>query len=105
MIYIFCCLFVIMKSHRHIVATLLLILFSCMQLVDLHAVGHDASDTDCKICVIAAQNLDSNCTSIAITSIPEAILVPADTIISVYVSPCIERPSSYFFLNKAPPIV
>ena len=94
-----------MKQHKHIIATLLLILFSCMQFVDLHVVGHDADDIDCELCVIASQNLDNNFVSTALTTVPEVILVPIDTSISVYVNPYVETTSSYFFLNKAPPTV
>ncbi|GAA3518681.1 hypothetical protein GCM10022393_35990 [Aquimarina addita] len=93
-----------MKSHRHIIATLLLVVFSCIQLLDLHSIGHDADHTDCKICVLASENLNSDFTSVAIFDFSEIVRISTNHIASHYVTPFIGVSSSYFFLNKAPPI-
>ncbi|KAA1246300.1 hypothetical protein [Aquimarina sp. RZ0] len=95
-----------MQSNKHIIASVLLILFSFMQLVDLHKVSHDADDIDCKLCKLASENLDNDdFLSTTIVCLDDIIQIPADTAISHYKDQYIDAYSSFSFLNKAPPAV
>ncbi|MDH7446232.1 hypothetical protein [Aquimarina sp. 2201CG14-23] len=94
-----------MKSNKHIIASVFLILFSFMQLADLHAVDHDANDMDCKICQLASENLDDDFVSVDFTEIPKVVIIPVDRIQINNVDTYSNSESHYSFLNKAPPVV
>lgn len=96
-----------MKSNRHIVASLLLFLFSCMQLVDLHVVDHDATDEDCKLCQLAQENLDDDDDFVPVIFIesPTVVMLPFDRVQTNYMDTYLTTEAYYSFLNKAPPVV
>ena len=94
-----------MKENRHIIAGIFLIFFSFMQLVDLHAIGHDAHDADCKLCQIALEGIDDDFSTIGIVEIPKEVLVPIDTFIIDYKNQYTDSINKFSFLNKAPPAI
>lgn len=95
-----------MNSNKHTIAWILLIFFSCMQLVDVHKIGHDDDDDqNCEICTLASENLNSDFLPTAILCLPDIIQIPADIIITHYKNQYINSYRSFPFLNKAPPIV
>jgi len=95
-----------MKSNkRHIIATVLLILFSIIQLSDLHVVGHDDNDIDCEICQLAPENLDDNFIPTDVVETPKVASIPLDRIQINTFDIYFDRETYYSFLNKAPPVV
>jgi len=94
-----------MKSNRHIVASVLLVIFSCMQLVDLHAVDHDANDDDCKLCQLAPESMDDDFVPVVPLEIPAVVILPFDSVQTNYIDTCLTTETHYSFLNKAPPVV
>ncbi len=94
-----------MKSNKHIIASAFLILFSLMQLVDLHSVNHDdANDADCEICKLASENIDNDFVSGNITYSADIKSIPTKNILINYKDLYIDSYISFSFLNKAPPI-
>ncbi|WP_405209027.1 hypothetical protein [Aquimarina sp. LLG6339-5] len=95
-----------MKSNnRHIIATVLLIFFSFIQLSDLHIVGHDDNEVDCEMCQLAPENLDDNFISIGVVETPKVVSIPVDRIQINSFDIYFDRETNYSFLNKAPPVV
>ncbi|MHA7056826.1 hypothetical protein ACWGOQ_0006375 [Aquimarina sp. M1] len=94
-----------MKFNKHIVASIFLILFSFIQLADLHVVGHDANDIDCKICKLASENLDDDFVSVDSIEIPKEIIIPVDLVRINTFDTYFDKHERYSFLNKAPPVV
>ncbi|WP_109436347.1 hypothetical protein [Aquimarina sp. AU119] len=92
-----------MKSNRHIVASIFLILFSFIQLADLHVLGHDANDIDCNVCQMVSENPNDGYISTEIIEIPSVITIPANVVRIKYVQQYFDYSSKYSFLNKAPP--
>ncbi len=92
-----------MKSGRNIIASILLVLFSFMQLADLHVLDHDTNDVDCSICQLALENHSDGYTSVDIVETPCVITIPADVVRSNYEQRYFDTSISYSFLNKAPP--
>ncbi len=99
----FFCLFVTMKSNRHIIASILLVLFSFMQLADLHVLDHDANDVDCNICQLASENHSDDYIGVDIVETPCVITIPADVVRATYEQRYFYSSVNYSFLNKAPP--
>ncbi|WP_298547070.1 hypothetical protein [uncultured Aquimarina sp.] len=94
-----------MKTNkRHIIASVFLIVFSLIQVLDLHALSHDANDLDCKICQLASENLDDDFVSVDTTEIPKEIIIPEDRIKINNSDTYFDREAHYSFLNKAPPV-
>ena len=92
-----------MKSYKNIIAILLLSLFSCMQLIDLHSLSHDIEDLDCQICKLISEDLNNDFLS---QEIPETLVATPifPKIISInYVAPTINDFLHQSFLNKPPP--
>jgi len=94
-----------MKFNRHIVASVLLVLFSCMQLVDLHALDHDADEEDCKLCQLAPENLDDDFVPVIFIETPAVVVLPFDCVQTNYLGTYLNTDTHYSFLNKAPPVV
>ncbi len=94
-----------MKSNRHIVASVFLILFSFIQLTDLHAVSHDVDDIDCKICQLASEGIDDDFSSLDVLVIPKVISIPLDASKINYENQYFDSSTKFFFLNKAPPLI
>ncbi|WP_299435679.1 hypothetical protein [uncultured Aquimarina sp.] len=92
-----------MKFNKHIIASVFLIFFSFIQLADLHAVGHDANDMDCKICQLASENIDDDFTSTDIIELPKSIIIPSDVVKNYYQKQYVDSSTKFSFLNKAPP--
>lgn len=93
-----------MNAYRHIIASFLFVIFSCIQLADLHVLDHDANDTDCDICLIASQNhLDTFIPS-ETTIVPDTIFISVDVVISYRINPFINSDYYNTLRNKAPPI-
>jgi len=100
------CLFAHMKSNRHIIATVLLVLFSFLQLVDLHSIDHaDANDDDCKICKLSSETFDDDFSAVDVIDIPALITLPIDQVTIDYSNQYICSYLGFSFLNKAPPRV
>ncbi|WP_299259349.1 hypothetical protein [uncultured Aquimarina sp.] len=94
-----------MKTNkRHIIASVFLIVFSLIQVLDLHALSHDANDLECKICQLAAENLDDNFVSVDFIETPKEIILPSDHIQINNITIYFDRETHYSFLNKAPPV-
>ncbi|SEK82656.1 hypothetical protein SAMN04487910_1227 [Aquimarina amphilecti] len=93
------------SSKRHIISTALLILFSFIQLSDLHIVGHDDNDVDCEMCQLAPENLDDNFIPIDSIETPKVVSIPLDQIQINSFDIYFDRETYYSFLNKAPPVV
>ncbi len=92
-----------MKSNRHSIASIFLILFSFIQLADLHVLGHDANDIDCTVCQMISENPNDGYISIEVIEIPSVITIPANVVRINYVQQYFDYSSKYSFLNKAPP--
>lgn len=92
-----------MESNRHIIASIFLIVFSFMQLADLHIVGHDMDDSDCSICALSSEGIDDDFSTIDIVEIPNTIQIPLDTNTIDYKDQYISSHCNFSFLNKAPP--
>ncbi len=103
MYFIFFCLFVIMKSNRHIIASIFLALFCILQLADLHMLSHDAGDADCHLCLLSIENQDDGFIGTEILEIPCIISIPADIVRSNYEQNYFDSQISYLLQNKAPP--
>lgn len=94
-----------MKSNRHIIATVFLIVFSFIQLADLHALDHDhdAGDTDCDLCKMVSENPNDGYISAEVIEILSIITIPENVVRINYVQQYFDYSSKYSFLNKAPP--
>ncbi|MBQ4819852.1 hypothetical protein [Aquimarina sp. MMG016] len=92
-----------MKSKRHIIASIFLIVFSFMQLADLHVLDHDANDVDCTICLLALDHQDLDYIPSEIVTIPEINIIPSEIVRSTYVSKYFGSSLDYSLSNKAPP--
>ncbi|WP_378179920.1 hypothetical protein [Aquimarina sp. SS2-1] len=92
------------SNNRHIIASIFLILFSFMQLADLHVVSHDVNDVDCELCLIASENLEDNFIPVNSIEIPKEVIVPVDHIQITYTKVNYGINTHYSFLNKAPPV-
>ncbi len=94
-----------MKTIKVIIAYVLLFFYSFTQLADLHALSHDANDTDCMICMHVFDSLDDD------FDIPQSIdFIAVKSIPTVAVTTSLNNEYIYTFvhhsfLNKAPPTV
>jgi hypothetical protein len=94
-----------MKFNRQILASVFLVLFSIIQLADLHIVGHDtANDIDCSICKFTSDHHNDDFAFLDTVTIPEAVHVPTDIIRVTYANRYFDSSAAYNFLNKAPPV-
>ncbi|AXT61975.1 hypothetical protein D1816_16965 [Aquimarina sp. AD10] len=93
-----------MKSSRHIIASIFLMIFSFIQLADLHVLDHDANDVDCTICQFASQDHNDDFISAEIVMLPDAVIIPADVVRSTYENRYFKTNKNHSFLNKAPPV-
>ncbi len=92
-----------MKSNRHIIASIFLVMFSFIQLADLHVLDHDANDIDCTICQFASQDQNNEFVNSETVEIPNAICIPADIVRISYEQKYFDSSNKHSFLNKAPP--
>ncbi len=92
-----------MKSNRHIIASIFLVMFSFIQLADLHVFDHDANDLDCNVCQLVSENQNDGYIGADIIEIPCVIAIPADVVRSSYEQKYFDSSNNYSFLNKAPP--
>ncbi len=103
MIVIFFRLFAIMKSNRHIIASIFLALFCIIQFADVHVLSHDSGDTDCQICLFSSEKQNDGFLGTQITEIPCIITIPAEIVRSSYEQTYFDSQINYSLLNKAPP--
>lgn len=92
-----------MKSNRHIIASILLVMFSFIQLADLHVFDHDSDDVDCKICLLASENQNDGYIGVEILKAPCVIAIPTNVVRTTYEQRYFDSSNNYSFLNKAPP--
>lgn len=93
-----------MKSSRPIIASIFLVLFSFIQLADLHVLDHDANDLDCKICQLTSENQNDGYVGAVIVEAPCIIIIPADVVRSNYEQRYFDSSVTYSLHNKAPPV-
>ncbi len=92
-----------MKSYRHIIASIFLMIFSFIQLADLHVLDHDSGDTDCQICLLASEKHNDGFLNAEVVEIPCIITVPANVVRINYEQHYFDSTINYSLLNKAPP--
>ncbi len=96
-----------MKTQKSIIASIFLVIFSLLQLADLHVLEHDDvddKDGDCEICQLAFENHDKDgyITSDVIT-IPCVYNIPSNVVRSNYEQQFFNTSINYSFLNRPPP--
>ena len=94
-----------MKNNQRIIASIFLILFSCIQIADLHVVSHDANDIDCNICQFALDQHDDDFDYTCQLEIPDATICISDTSNSFYKSRFVNDYIYFSLQNKAPPVL
>ncbi len=94
-----------MNAKRHITASIFLILFSFIQLADLHIVGHDdVNDIDCKLCQFSSDNHNNNLILTEIINIVDSVLIPVNIVLFDSTNFIICTSCYNKLHNKAPPI-
>ncbi|TYP77005.1 hypothetical protein [Aquimarina intermedia] len=93
-----------MLANKNIIASLLLVFFSCIQIADLHALDHEVDDVDCKICQFAADQKAESYLPSQDIGVPQTLdvytgVLPLQYHVVVYTNTSFDN-----LQNKAPPV-
>ncbi len=78
-------------------------IFSIIQLADLHIVGHDANDIECHICQLSIDNSSDGFLTPEVISITTPIEIPIDTVVLKHTVSFVYSTTLFNYNNKAPP--
>ncbi|QKX04612.1 hypothetical protein HN014_06695 [Aquimarina sp. TRL1] len=94
-----------MNVHKHIITSLLLLLFGAMQLGELHVLDHASDDSDCMVCeYVSGQNHNDFFVLVEEVSVPETIDIPAESAVYISLNTTVKTITFSKLHNKAPPV-
>ena len=94
-----------MSSYRKHIALIALLLFSFMQIADLHAIDHDDDSHDhCVLCDFSSEKNEYSYLSTSTTTIPEFVVNIPTRMQQFYVVSHYFQNETSGLHNKAPPV-
>lgn len=93
-----------MSANKNIIASLLLVFFSLIQIADLHVLDHDVNDVDCKICQVASDHRATSFLPTQETEVPQTLYVYTSDLPVEYHAVVYTETSFNNLQNKAPPV-
>ena len=93
-----------MNTRKRIIAFLLLLVFGCMQLVDLHQLDHEHDDSECELCQVFSHDLTKDYYTFVAAYEVKRFHIPSVLHTSTfYTTPYIQGDNIVGFFNKPPP--